>query len=127
VRVVNHWASWCIPCTEEFPELVKLHARFGEKLTFFGISWDMFDPRGDEEDIREHIENYAEGHSIPYPSLLVTGSVKPAEFFKEMNITYDKIPQTWVIGTDGQVLRKVEAVLEGDALKDLEAYLESLT
>ena len=26
VRVVNHWATWCIPCIEEFGDLKDLHA-----------------------------------------------------------------------------------------------------
>ena len=28
---VNVWATWCIPCIEEFPDLIKLHDAFKDK------------------------------------------------------------------------------------------------
>ncbi|MBI3657291.1 MAG: TlpA family protein disulfide reductase [Acidobacteria bacterium] len=31
VVVANFWATWCAPCREEFPELVKLHRRYRER------------------------------------------------------------------------------------------------
>ncbi len=30
VVVVDLWASWCVPCKEEFPNLVKLHEKYAD-------------------------------------------------------------------------------------------------
>ena len=30
--LVNFWATWCDPCREEFPDLVKIDADYGEKI-----------------------------------------------------------------------------------------------
>jgi thiol-disulfide isomerase/thioredoxin len=38
--LVNFWATWCDPCREEFPDLVKLDADYKGKLDFITISLD---------------------------------------------------------------------------------------
>jgi thiol-disulfide isomerase/thioredoxin len=38
--LVNFWATWCDPCREEFPDLVKLDAEYRGKIDFITISTD---------------------------------------------------------------------------------------
>src|SRR5215204_4144836 len=38
--LVNFWATWCDPCREEFPELVKLDAQYRGRIDFIVISLD---------------------------------------------------------------------------------------
>jgi thiol-disulfide isomerase/thioredoxin len=38
--LINFWATWCDPCREEFPDLVKIRSEFGDKLDFIVISLD---------------------------------------------------------------------------------------
>jgi thiol-disulfide isomerase/thioredoxin len=39
--LVNFWATWCVPCREEFPDLVKLRARYAaDHLDFALVSLD---------------------------------------------------------------------------------------
>jgi thiol-disulfide isomerase/thioredoxin len=38
--LVNFWATWCDPCREEFPDLVKLDAEYKGKIDFITISTD---------------------------------------------------------------------------------------
>ena len=38
--LVNFWATWCDPCRDEFPELVKLDAEYKGKIDFITISLD---------------------------------------------------------------------------------------
>jgi thiol-disulfide isomerase/thioredoxin len=40
VVLVNLWATWCGPCVEEFPELVKLQSEHDENLDVVFISLD---------------------------------------------------------------------------------------
>src|SRR5262245_55260970 len=39
--LVNFWATWCIPCREEFPDLVKIDAEYRGKIDFFTVSLDF--------------------------------------------------------------------------------------
>src|SRR6476661_3319582 len=38
--LVNFWATWCDPCREEFPDLVKLDAQYKGKIDFITVSLD---------------------------------------------------------------------------------------
>ena len=38
--LVNFWATWCVPCVEEFPDLVKLNAEYKGKIDLITISLD---------------------------------------------------------------------------------------
>jgi thiol-disulfide isomerase/thioredoxin len=38
--LVNFWATWCDPCREEFPDLVKIDAEYKGKIDFITISLD---------------------------------------------------------------------------------------
>ena len=125
-RLVNHWASWCLPCIEEFPHRIALHGTFGGRLEFFGISWDMFDKRGDQEDIVEHIENYADGHGVVWPSLLVDEAVPAEDFFRALGLSYQKIPQTWIIDESGAVVERIDGVIDAAGVASLSARLEEL-
>lgn len=41
---INFWATWCIPCREEFPDLVKLYNKYKkDRIEFITISIDYPD------------------------------------------------------------------------------------
>lgn len=39
---INFWATWCIPCTEEFPDIVKLSEKY-KNVEFIAVSLDHHD------------------------------------------------------------------------------------
>ena len=41
--LVNFWATWCLPCREEFPDLVKIDAEYRGKIDFYTISLDFIE------------------------------------------------------------------------------------
>lgn len=47
--LINFWATWCIPCREEFPDLVELDKKFKGKIDFITISLD--DPAEIDRDV----------------------------------------------------------------------------
>jgi thiol-disulfide isomerase/thioredoxin len=41
--LINFWATWCVPCREEFPDLVKIDSEYRpQSLDFVTISLDDF-------------------------------------------------------------------------------------
>jgi thiol-disulfide isomerase/thioredoxin len=39
--LVNFWATWCVPCREEFPDLVRISNDYKEKIDVITISLDF--------------------------------------------------------------------------------------
>lgn len=43
-RLVNYWATWCTPCLEEIPELVRFHAQHKDRdAVVIGINMEQLD------------------------------------------------------------------------------------
>ena len=123
LRLVNHWATWCEPCVEELPRLVALHRRFGDRVRFLGVSWDLFDPQGDVEQTVAGVQAFSAEHGLPWPSLVV--DVPPETFFSELDVQWQLVPQTWLIAPDGRVLHKVEGLVDEVGAAELALALEA--
>ena len=64
VVLVNLWATWCIPCVQELPDLDLLQERFGDRgLQVLAVSID--DPAGLEEKVRPFFAKKAP-HLVSY-------------------------------------------------------------
>jgi thiol-disulfide isomerase/thioredoxin len=57
--VTNIWASWCVPCRQEFPVLQKLSARYGKQVAFVGVN---------TEDSSDAAATFLSEVPVPYPS-----------------------------------------------------------
>ncbi len=93
--LLNIWATWCIPCREEFPALVKLQDKFKGKIDLVAISTD------EPEDIREKIIPFLEKVKINFRVYINNFKVKPEliDFLeKEWN---GALPATFIYDSKG--------------------------
>jgi thiol-disulfide isomerase/thioredoxin len=68
--LVNFWATWCVPCREEFPDLIKIRAQYdAAKLDFILISLD--DPSDIETAVPEFL---SEQRATRLPAYLLHAS-----------------------------------------------------
>jgi thiol-disulfide isomerase/thioredoxin len=100
--ILHHWATWCEPCEEELPRIEGLGRAASERADLLGISWDLFEDGGDEEEVAKKVEAFAAQLGLSWDSLLV--SAPPEQLFEALGLDHQKIPQTVVLGADGQVL-----------------------
>ncbi|MFD3272830.1 TlpA family protein disulfide reductase [Paenibacillus dendritiformis] len=52
---LNFWASWCTPCQAEAPDLVKLHAKYKDKLELLSVNVTNYDTK---EKAKEFVNQY---------------------------------------------------------------------
>jgi thiol-disulfide isomerase/thioredoxin len=63
--LVNFWATWCDPCREEFPDLVKLDAEYKGKIDFITISLDEL------SEIDRDVPKFLTDMKAPMPAYLL--------------------------------------------------------
>jgi cytochrome c biogenesis protein CcmG, thiol:disulfide interchange protein DsbE len=87
--VVNFFASWCDPCSEEAPLLNRLQRRLAGHGTIVGVAWN---------DATEDTRRFVRAHHVAYPVVRdVEGEFAEAYGVKGM-------PETFVIDPKGRVV-----------------------
>ena len=64
--LINFWATWCVPCREEFPDLVKLDAEYKGKIDFITISLDF-----EEDAIKTDVPKFLSEMKAEMPAYLL--------------------------------------------------------
>lgn len=66
VVLINLWATWCVPCREEFPDLIKLHGKYRSRgLELILISVDEAEQRG-------QVEAFLKENGVTFPTYINT-------------------------------------------------------
>jgi peroxiredoxin len=103
VVLLNIWATWCLPCRTEMPSIQALHDRFAARgLEVVAVSVDN---PGTADEIREFRDRYGLTFDILHDA---SGEIK-----RDYQTT--GVPETFVIGRDGVIRRKVIAAANWDS------------
>jgi peroxiredoxin len=114
VVLVNYWASWCGPCWEETPGLVRLANEMSPKgLAVVGVALD----EGGTEKVRAFVDE----HHVTYP---VTYPVTLPEKMSQMAYGMEGVPTTVLVDRQGRVAKTyVGAVRRADFEQDIKVLL----
>ena len=96
VVVLNLWATWCPPCVEEFPALVKLHDTYKAKgLTVIGASLD-------EPGDRSRVTEFLTKQKAKFPVYMPKGG-DPGVFVKPIDKDWTgAVPTTYLYDRSGK-------------------------
>ncbi|MBO0721163.1 MAG: TlpA family protein disulfide reductase [Blastocatellia bacterium] len=97
--VIDLWASWCGPCRQEIPHLVQLSNQYGKDgLIVIGLTIE--DPQEDRDEVKEFVKQFKMNYRVAFA---------PDELYSYFSGNTERfvIPQTFVFGADGKVIRHI--------------------
>ena len=99
--LVNFWATFCDPCRDEFPDLVKIDKQYRpQSLEFFTVSLD------DMTDIKTEVPKFLESMNATMPAyLLNVNDPEPAINLVDPRWRGD-LPATFLYNEKGEVVFK---------------------
>ena len=110
--LINFWASWCVPCRTEMPDLENAYRdrNASEGLVVLGINL---------QEARPAAKDFAEKYDLTFPVLLdSSGSVAKA-------YRLSGLPESWVVDPEGTLIQrkigaftKSELILMLDEIRD---------
>ncbi len=101
VVLINFFATWCPPCHQEIPDLVRLYQQHKNKgLVILGVALDA---GGEVKELRSFVQKM----KIPYPVLI--GGEEIAEDYRIFGL-----PTTVIINPEGRIHRRFNGLVPMD-------------
>ena len=108
--IVNFWASWCVPCRRETPDLVDAYLERGDSgFTVVGVNL---------QEARKPARDFAEKYGVTYPVVLDSdGDVAKA-------YRLSGLPESWIVDSQGILReRKIGAFSRAELAKMLDSVI----
>lgn len=112
IVILNFWATFCVPCREEMPMLVKLRREYAAR----GV--EVIGPSADDEKTQPQIAPFLKKQKIDFPIWLGATT----DHMKALGLG-EALPATAVIDRDGRIVGRILGPLEE---KDLRTRIEWL-
>lgn len=99
---VNIWATWCIPCREEFPDLVKLVDNYKNSLDIIALSVDY------EDEIDNKVIPFISKMKVNFP-VYISDFKKDDQLIKFFSEDWSgALPATFIYNLEGKQIMKLE-------------------
>ena len=114
VVIVNFWASWCGPCVEEVPSLIKLVKEFKGDVQLLAISGDS-----SLEDINVFMKSFPE---LKNENIKIVWD-QDRSLMKKFDI--ERLPESLILAQDQHLLKKISGSINWYTPESL-SYLKDL-
>ncbi len=111
VLLVNFWATWCPPCRQEIPSLIRLHEEnSGKGFSVIGISMDKSAP--------DKVAKFVKKIGVNYPIAMGTNEI--ARSFGASGT----IPSSFLVNASGRIVKRYPGYTSYEKMaKDLKEVL----
>ena len=109
--MINFWATWCGPCREEFPDLVKLDNEFKGKIDFITVTLDF------EEELNTGVPKFLADMKAGMPTFLL---VTPDESAAISSVTKEwagALPFTVIYDPKGALVFVHQGIIKPDEVR----------
>ncbi|MEA2339202.1 MAG: hypothetical protein QOE82_3209 [Thermoanaerobaculia bacterium] len=109
IRVVNVWATWCVPCVAEMPQLETISSSVRrDGIEFIGVSLDDAIP-GDRAERKQLVTRFLAGKHIRFRNVYYVG--RPNELADRFRFD-GSLPITLIFDAEGRELFRNEGVID---------------
>lgn len=124
VVVVDLWSTACLPCMEEFPNLVSLQQQHGDKIVCVSVNMDYAGIKSrPPEYYRPRVEKFLAEHDAKLHNFLCTNEAN--EVFEKVKI--NSIPAVFVFGRDGKLIKRFDESLIKEGAEEAFTYKDDVT
>jgi thiol-disulfide isomerase/thioredoxin len=109
--LVNFWATWCVPCREEFPDLVKIDNEYRGKIDFITISLDFV------EDIDTLVPEFLSEMKASMPAFLLVSEDESALITSITKDWSGALPFTILYNPKGEMIYFHQGIVKPEVLK----------
>jgi thiol-disulfide isomerase/thioredoxin len=109
--LVNFWATWCDPCREEFPELVKIDADYKGKIDFILISID------DLAEINRDVPKFLLEMKAEMPAYLLKTQDEEAAIASVSKNWQGGMPFTILFNEKGEIVYSLQGKVQPEILR----------
>jgi len=99
--ILNFWASWCGPCVEEVPSLIKLVKEFKGEVQLIAVSGDS-----SEEDINIFLKSFPE---LKNENIKIVWD-QDRSIMKKFNVT--RLPESMILDKQHKLIKKIVGSIE---------------
>jgi cytochrome c biogenesis protein CcmG/thiol:disulfide interchange protein DsbE len=113
LTLINIWATWCVPCQQEFPDLERIHREYGPRgLRILAVSVDA---EGDDAKVKDFVREYGATFTIGHDD---RGTIR--QLYQSIGV-----PESYLVAANGRLIwRGIGAFPAGAA--PLRAVLDSV-
>lgn len=115
VLVINFWASWCGPCIDEFPSMMKMIRHFKGQVGLIAVSLDA-----NQKEMTDFLDVY-KARQEKFVTLLWDPEYKAAEKFGT-----EKLPESYIVTGDLKLVKKVAGSIDWMSPQILDLLQSSL-
>lgn len=107
--LLNFWATWCAPCLQEMPTLVRLQKEYGDRLQIIGI---LVEKNKDPKDLADFMTKFKMNFPVTVGE---EENYRIAKAFDEVKM----FPESFLFAPDGKFIDKYIGEVEASVLEEI--------
>jgi len=121
--VVDLWSTACLPCMEEFPNLVKLQQQYGDKIVCISVNVNYAGIKSrPPEYYRERVEKFLTDQKASIRNYLC--NTEAGDVFEKTKL--NSIPAVFVFSPDGKLAKRFDDSLFEDGEEEAFTYKDDI-
>lgn len=111
--LLNIWATWCIPCRKEIPDLIRLSNNYKNSIDVVGISIDY------PEDLTQKIIPFLKKNNVTYTNY-ISAFRKDEDLINFLNKNWSgALPASFIYNPEGTLLHSIEGKKDYDFFEEM--------